>query len=96
MQPPLYAVEAVGRRPRLVERAGILHHERHTQIHVVGELPVLHKDRADGIENLAARAMADDMRLAAQVINRLIEEIGTAAATTNGAIAGLVDLVGGQ
>ena len=54
------------------------------------------EDHADGIENLAARAMADDMRLAAQVINRLIEEIGTAAATTNGAIAGLVALVGGQ
>jgi len=54
------------------------------------------EDHADGIENLAARPMANDMRLAAQVINRLVEEIGTAAATTNGAIAHLVDLVGWQ
>jgi hypothetical protein len=51
-------------------------------------------EHADSIENLAARPMADDMRLAAQVINRLIEEIGTAATTTNGAIAHLVDQVG--
>jgi hypothetical protein len=51
---------------------------------------------ADGIENLAARPMADDMRLAAQVINRLVGEIRTAAMTTNGAIAHLVDLVGWQ
>ena len=54
------------------------------------------EDHADGIENLAARSMADDMRLAAQVINRLIEEIRTAAATTNGTIAHLVDQVGWQ
>ena len=53
-------------------------------------------DHADGIENVAARAMADDMRLAAQVINRLVEEIRTAAMTTNGAVAQLVDLVGWQ
>jgi uncharacterized protein Yka (UPF0111/DUF47 family) len=51
---------------------------------------------ADGIENLAARAMADDMRLAAQTINRLVEEIRSVAASTNGAIAHLVDLVGWQ
>jgi len=36
------------------------------------------------------------MRLAAQVINRLVEEIRTAAMTTNGVIAHLVDLVGWQ
>jgi len=52
------------------------------------------EDHADGIENLAARAMADDMRLGARVINGLVEEIRTAATTTNGAIAQLVDLVG--
>jgi hypothetical protein len=51
---------------------------------------------ADGIENLAARPMADDMRLATQVINQLVDEIRTAAATANGAIAHLVDLVGWQ
>jgi len=54
------------------------------------------EDHADGIENLAARPMAEDMRLAAQVINRLVEEVRTAATTTNGAIAHLVDLVGWQ
>ena len=53
-------------------------------------------EHADGIENLAARSMADDMHLAAQVINRLVEEIRTAAVATNGAIAHLVDLVGWQ
>jgi hypothetical protein len=40
--------------------------------------------------------MADDMRLAAQTINRLVEEIRSAAASTNGAVAHLVDLVGWQ
>jgi len=40
--------------------------------------------------------MADDMRLATQVINQLVDEIRTAAATANGAIAHLVDLVGWQ
>ena len=54
------------------------------------------EEHADGIENVAARAMADDMRLGAQVINRLVEEIRAAATTTNGAIAQLVDLVGWQ
>ena len=54
------------------------------------------EDHADGIENVVARPMADDMRLAAQVISRLIEEIRAAAMTTNGAIAHLVDLVGWQ
>jgi len=54
------------------------------------------EEHADGIENVAARPMADDMRLAAQVINRLVEEIRTAATTTNGAVAHLVDLVGWQ
>ena len=54
------------------------------------------ESHADGIENLAARAMADDMRLAAQTINRLVEEIRSASASTNGAIAHLVDLVGWQ
>jgi hypothetical protein len=54
------------------------------------------EDHADGIENVAARPMADDMRLAAQVINQLVDEIRTAAVTTNGAIAHLVDLVGWQ
>jgi hypothetical protein len=52
------------------------------------DLPALTKrleEHADGIENLAA-----------QVINRLVEEIRTAATTTNGAIAHLVDLVGWQ
>jgi uncharacterized protein Yka (UPF0111/DUF47 family) len=53
-------------------------------------------EHADGIENLAARPMAHDMRLAAQVINRLIEEIRTAAVAANGAVAHLVDLVGWQ
>src|SRR5215471_16977695 len=53
-------------------------------------------EHADGIENLAARPMADDMRLAAEVINRLVEEIRSAAMTTNGAVAHLVDLVGWQ
>jgi hypothetical protein len=54
------------------------------------------EDHADGIENLAARALADDMCLAAKVIKRLVEEVRTAATTTNGAIAHLVDLVGWQ
>jgi hypothetical protein len=54
------------------------------------------EDHADGIENVAARPMADDMHLAAEVINRLVEEIRTAATTTNGAIAHLVDQVGWQ
>ena len=54
------------------------------------------EDHADGIQNLAARPMADDMRLAAQTINRLVEEIRSASASTNGAIAHLVDLVGWQ
>jgi len=40
--------------------------------------------------------MADDMRVATQVINRLVEEIRSAAMTTNGAVAHLVDLVGWQ
>ena len=53
-------------------------------------------EHADGIENVAARPMADDMRLAAQVISRLVVVIRTAAMTTNGAIAYLVDLVGWQ
>jgi len=53
-------------------------------------------DHADGIENLAARPMADDMHLASLVINRLIEEIRTAAMATNGAIAHLVDQLGWQ
>ena len=53
-------------------------------------------EHADGIENLTARPMADDMRLAAEVINRLVEEIRSAAMTTNGAVAHLVDLVGWQ
>jgi hypothetical protein len=54
------------------------------------------EDHADGIENVAARLMADDMRLGAQVINRLVEEIRTAATTSNGALAHLFDLVGWQ
>jgi hypothetical protein len=54
------------------------------------------EEHADGIENLAARPMADDTRLVAQVINQLVEEIRTAAMATNGAIAHLVDLVGWQ
>jgi hypothetical protein len=54
------------------------------------------EDHADGIENLAARPMVDDMHLASLVINRLVEEIRTAATTTNGAIAHLVDQVGWQ
>jgi hypothetical protein len=54
------------------------------------------EDHADGIENVAARMMADDMRLGAQVISLLVAEIRTTAATTNGAIAQLVDLVGWQ
>jgi hypothetical protein len=54
------------------------------------------EEHADGIENLAARPMADDMRLAALVIDRLVREIRTAATTTNAAIAHLVDLVGWQ
>ena len=45
------------------------------------------EEHADGIENLAARSMADDMRLAALVINQLVQEIRTAATTTNGTIA---------
>ena len=31
------------------------------------------ENHSDGIENLAARPMADDMRLAARAINRLVE-----------------------
>jgi uncharacterized protein Yka (UPF0111/DUF47 family) len=54
------------------------------------------EDHADGIENLAARPMAEDMRLAALVINRLVEEIGTAAASVNEAIAHLLRQVTGQ
>jgi hypothetical protein len=54
------------------------------------------EDHADGIENLAAQPMAEDMRLAGQVINHLVAEIRTAATTTNAAIAHLVDLVGWQ
>jgi hypothetical protein len=48
------------------------------------------------VSYIAARPMADDMRLAARVINRLVEEIRTVATTTNGAIAHIVDLVGWQ
>ncbi len=40
--------------------------------------------------------MADDMRLAAQVINRPAEAIGIAAATINLAIARLVEQATGQ
>jgi hypothetical protein len=54
------------------------------------------EEHADGIENLAARPMADDMRLAALVIDRLVEEIGTAASTINHAIARLVEQATGQ
>jgi hypothetical protein len=54
------------------------------------------EDHADGIENVAARAMADDMRLAAQVIDQLVEEIGTVAAAINEAIARLVEQATGQ
>jgi hypothetical protein len=36
------------------------------------------------------------MRLAAQIINRLVDEIRSAATATNGAVAHLVDLVGWQ
>ena len=54
------------------------------------------EDHADGIENLAARPMADDMRLAALVINRLVEEIGNAAATVSEAIARLIEQATGQ
>jgi len=54
------------------------------------------EDHAEGIENLAARPMADDMRLAVLVINRLVEEIGTAAATVNHAIARLAEQATGQ
>ena len=54
------------------------------------------EDHADGIENLAARPMADDMRLAAEVINRLVEEIGTAASAINHAIAHLLEQATGQ
>jgi hypothetical protein len=49
------------------------------------------EDHADGIENVAARPMADDMRLAALVINRLVEEIGNVATTVNEAIARLIE-----
>ncbi len=54
------------------------------------------EDHADGIENLAARPMADDMRLAAQVIDRLVEEIGTVASVINQAIARLLEHATGQ
>jgi len=57
----------------------------------LGALTKRLEDHADGIENLAARPMADDMRLAALVINRLVGEIGTAASAINHAIAGLVE-----
>jgi hypothetical protein len=40
--------------------------------------------------------VADDMRLAARVIDRLVIEIRKAASTTNDAIARLVEQVGGQ
>jgi hypothetical protein len=54
------------------------------------------EDHADGIENLAARPMANDMRLAAQVINRLVEAIGTAASAVNTAIARLIERATGH
>jgi hypothetical protein len=54
------------------------------------------EEHADGIENVAARPMADDMRLAALVINGLVEEIGTAAAAINHAIARLIEQATGQ
>ncbi len=54
------------------------------------------EDHADGIENVAARPMADDMRLAAQVINRLVEEIGTTASAINHATARLLEQATGQ
>jgi hypothetical protein len=50
---------------------------------------------ADSIENITAKPMADDMRLAARVIDRLVIEIRKAASTTNDAIARLVEQVGG-
>jgi hypothetical protein len=40
--------------------------------------------------------MADDMRLAALVINRLVEEIGNVATTVNEAIARLIEQATGQ
>jgi hypothetical protein len=54
------------------------------------------EDHADGIENVAARPMADEMRLGAPVINRLVGEIGKVTATINEAIARLVKKVTGQ
>ena len=51
---------------------------------------------ANSIENITAKPMADDMRLAARVIDRLVIEIRKAASTTNDAIARLVEQVGGQ
>src|SRR5262252_10351430 len=54
------------------------------------------EDHAEGIDTLAARAMADDMRLAARVINRLVEEIGTAAAAINHAITRVIEQTTGQ
>jgi len=50
---------------------------------------------AESIENVAAKPMADDMRLAAIAINRLIIEIRKAATSTNDAIARLVEHIGG-
>jgi hypothetical protein len=40
--------------------------------------------------------MAEDMRLAAQVINRLVEGIGTAAGAINQATARLIEQATGQ
>jgi hypothetical protein len=40
--------------------------------------------------------MANDMRLAAQVINRLVEAIGTAASAVNTAIARLIERATGH
>jgi hypothetical protein len=62
----------------------------------LGALTERLEDHADGIENLAARPMADDMRLAAQVINRLVEEIGTTASAINHTIARLLEQATGQ
>jgi hypothetical protein len=62
----------------------------------LGALTKRLEDHADGVETLAARPMADDMRPAAQVINRLVEAIGTTTATINEAIARLLEQATGQ
>ena len=55
-------------------------------------------EHADGIENMAAKAMADDMAAAARAIDKLIAGIRKAAAQTSDATTKqyLTDMLGGE